>query len=237
MELSIVIPLHNERDNIEPLIAEIHSTLQGLDYEIICVDDGSTDGTLERLKALSAASPRVRVFRHDKKSGQSTAIWNGVHRARSSWIATLDGDGQNDPADIPRLFDSARQRAASNLACVCGRRRNRRDTWVKRMSSKAANGVRSRLLRDNTPDTGCGLKVFSREAFLRLPYFDHMHRFLPALFLRGGFAIESIDVNHRPRNRGVSNYGLHDRLWAGIIDLLGVAWLLRRSKLPLVTEE
>jgi dolichol-phosphate mannosyltransferase len=236
MELSIVIPMHNERENAGPLLEEIHSVLGGIDYEIICIDDGSSDGTLDQLRLLSSASPRLRVLRHTRKSGQSTAIWIGVRFSRSPWIATLDGDGQNDPADIPRLF--ARVRGGSGKpSCVCGWRRNRRDTLIKRISSWVANQVRSRLLHDNTPDTGCGLKVFSREAFLLLPYFDHMHRFLPALFLRGGFAIESIEVNHRPRNRGKSKYGLHNRLWAGIIDLLGVWWLLRRSRLPEVIED
>jgi dolichol-phosphate mannosyltransferase len=237
MELSIVIPMHNERENAGPLLEEIHSALEGIDYEIICIDDGSSDGTLDQLRLLSSASPRLRVLRHTRKSGQSTAIWNGVRHSRSRWIATLDGDGQNDPADIPILFGRVKEGDAGKPCCVCGWRRNRRDTLLKRISSWVANQVRSRLLRDNTPDTGCGLKVFSREAFLLLPYFDHMHRFLPALFLRGGFAIESIEVKHRPRNRGKSKYGLHNRLWAGIIDLMGVWWLLRRTRLPEVIED
>jgi dolichol-phosphate mannosyltransferase len=164
-------------------------------------------------------------------------VWNGVRYSIAPWIATLDGDGQNDPADITRLFARVRGVGSGKPACICGWRRKRRDTLIKRISSTVANQVRSRLLRDNTPDTGCGLKVFSREAFLLLPYFDHMHRFLPSLFLRGGFTIESIEVNHRPRNRGKSKYGLHNRLWAGIIDLLGVYWLLRRTSLPEVVED
>jgi dolichol-phosphate mannosyltransferase len=237
MEISIVIPLHNEQENVEPLIGEIHAALGNIEYEIICIDDGSSDGTLDRLRLLSTASPRLRILRHSRKSGQSTAVWNGVRHSISPWIATLDGDGQNDPADIPRLFARVRGEGSGKPACICGWRRNRQDTMLKRISSRVANHVRSRLLRDNTPDTGCGLKVFSREAFLLLPYFDHMHRFLPALFLRGGFAIESIEVNHRPRNRGKSKYGLHNRLWAGIIDLLGVYWLLRRTTLPEVVED
>ena len=237
MELSVVIPLHNEQENVGPLIEEIHIALSGIDYEIICIDDGSNDGTLDHLRALSAGSQRLRILRHSRKSGQSTAVWNGVRYSRSPWVATLDGDGQNDPADIPRLFRRVRDEAAGKPTCVCGWRRNRRDTLLKRISSKVANHVRVRLLRDNTPDTGCGLKVFSREAFLLLPYFDHMHRFLPALFLRGGYGIESMEVNHRPRSRGKSKYGLHNRLWAGIIDLLGVYWLLHRSRLPEVVED
>jgi dolichol-phosphate mannosyltransferase len=237
MELSVVIPLHNEKESVGPLVEEIHAVLRGIEYEVICVDDGSSDGTLDQLRLLSSASPRLRILRHSRKSGQSTAIWNGVRHSRSPWIATLDGDGQNDPADIPRLFARVRGVGAGKLSCVCGWRRNRRDTLIKRISSRVANQIRSRLLRDNTPDTGCGLKVFNREAFLLLPYFDHMHRFLPALFLRGGFAIESMEVNHRPRYLGKSKYGLHNRLWAGIIDLLGVWWLLRRSRLPEVIED
>ncbi|HEX2767751.1 MAG TPA: glycosyltransferase family 2 protein [Geobacteraceae bacterium] len=236
-ELSVVIPLHNEQESVEPLIEEIHAALGGIDYEIICIDDGSSDGTLDRLRLLSKASPRLRILHHSRKSGQSKAVWNGVRYSLSPWIATLDGDGQNDPADIPRLFARVRQGDAGKPACVCGWRRNRQDTLLKRLSSTVANYVRSRLLRDNTPDTGCGLKVFSREAFLLLPCFDHMHRFLPALFLRGGYRIESLEVNHRPRNRGESKYGLNNRLWAGIIDLLGVYWLLRRSGLSEVVEE
>jgi dolichol-phosphate mannosyltransferase len=237
MELSVVIPLHNEKESIGPLLEEIHAALGGIEYEVVCVDDGSCDGTLDQLRLLSADSPRLRILRHSTKSGQSTAIWNGVRFSRSPWIATLDGDGQNDPADIPRLFERLRRGGSGSPSCVCGWRRNRRDTLIKRISSRVANHVRSRLLRDNTPDTGCGLKVFSREAFLQLPCFDHMHRFLPALFLRGGFAIESIEVNHRPRNRGKSKYGIHNRLWAGIIDLLGVYWLLRRLRRPQVIED
>jgi len=222
---------------VGPLIEEIHIALSGIDYEIICIDDGSSDGTLDRLRALSAGSQRLRILRHSRKSGQSTAVWNGVRYSRSPWVATLDGDGQNDPADIPRLFRRVRDEATGAPTCVCGWRRNRRDTLLKRISSKVANHVRVLLLRDNTPDTGCGLKVFSREAFLLLPYFDHMHRFLPALFIRGGYGIESMEVNHRPRCRGKSKYGLHNRLWAGIIDLLGVYWLLHRSRLPEIVED
>ena len=237
MELSVVIPLYNEQENVAPLLKEIHAALQGVDYEIVCVDDGSSDETLLRLRNLRGSSQRVRIVRHLQKSGQSTAVRTGALHAHGRWIATLDGDGQNDPADIPRLFTRIVDSPASTPICVCGWRRARRDSVLKRLSSRIANSVRGSLLCDLTPDTGCGLKVFSREAFLRLPYFDHMHRFLPALFLREGFMVESVEVNHRPRLRGRSKYGVHNRLWAGIIDLLGVYWLIRRSRLPEVTEE
>jgi dolichol-phosphate mannosyltransferase len=237
MELSIVIPFHNEQENVEPLIEEIHSSMAGIEYEIICIDDGSSDGTLDQLRRIAKGIPQIRIIRHSKKCGQSTAIWNGVRYAVSPWIATLDGDGQNDPADIPRLFARVRGGSPGKSPVICGWRRNRKDSMVKRASSWVANRVRGSMLKDKTPDTGCGLKLFSREAFLLLPYFDHMHRFLPALFLREGYTIESVEVNHRPRNRGESKYGIHNRLWAGIIDLLGVCWLMRRSRLPEVLED
>jgi dolichol-phosphate mannosyltransferase len=237
MELSIVIPFHNEQENVRPLIEEINSSMAGIDYEIICIDDGSSDGTLDQLRQVAGRIPRVRIIRHSKQSGQSTAIWNGVRYAVSPWIATLDGDGQNDPADIPRLFGRVRGSSPGGSPVICGWRRNRKDSLVKRASSWVANRVRGSMLKDKTPDTGCGLKLFSREAFLLLPYFDHMHRFLPALFLRVGYSIESVEVNHRPRNRGASKYGIHNRLWSGIIDLLGVFWLMRRSRLPEILED
>src|SRR6185295_15201238 len=176
--------------------------------------------------------PRLRVLVHAASCGQSTALLTGVRAARGEWIATLDGDGQNDPADIPKLL-AAR---ANGLAMIAGYRKSRRDTWIKRISSRIANGVRSRMLGDATPDTGCGLKLFRRATFLELPYFDHMHRFLPALVQRHGGRTVSVEVNHRPRSRGVSNYGTLDRLWVGIVDLFGVMWLKRRAKKPVVSE-
>ena len=235
MDVSLVIPVFNEEDNIDPLLAEIQAALGAVDYEVIYVDDGSTDATPLRLRAIAQSCDRLRVIRHAHSCGQSTAVCTGVRHARAPWIATLDGDGQNDPADIPKmLLEACRVEATRQkpLVCVCGFRRTRRDTWLKRVSSKISNRVRGALLKDDTPDTGCGLKVFSREAFLALPCFDHMHRFLPALFLRGGGAIISVEVNHRERTRGVSKYGLFNRLWVGIVDLCGVAWLQRRSKVP-----
>jgi dolichol-phosphate mannosyltransferase len=233
--LSVVVPVRNEEDNIAPLIAEIRAALDGVvDYEIIYVNDGSTDATPQRLAEIKQTCPQLRVIRHEKSCGQSTAVRSGVKAAKGDWIATLDGDGQNDPADIPKLINALE----SGVELVGGNRRHaRRDTWIKRISSIIANGVRSRMLNDSTPDTGCGLKLFSREVFLDLPYFDHMHRFLPALVIRRGGRVVSVPANHRPRERGVSNYGTLDRLMVGIVDLFGVMWLQRRAKRPEAREE
>jgi dolichol-phosphate mannosyltransferase len=238
MDLSIVIPVRNESGNIIPLIAEIRAALDGqVDYEVVYVDDGSIDETLARLSQARREFSSLRVLRHRESCGQSTALHTGVSAARAEWIATLDGDGQNDPADIPRLLKVLRDpQRPDNLELVAGWRRRRQDTWLKRLSSRVANGVRGRLLGDRTPDTGCGLKLFRREVFLALPYFDHMHRFLPALIQRHGGATVSVEVNHRPRERGRSNYGLHNRLWVGIVDLVGVMWLQRRARRPEITE-
>ncbi len=224
--LSVVVPVRNEAANIAPLVAEIRQALAGVAHEIVYVDDGSTDGTAA---ALAAEAPLV-VRRHRTGCGQSAAILTGVRAARGTWIATLDGDGQNDPADIPALL--ARAQAAPGPTLIAGHRTARRDTRIKRLSSRAANAIRARLLGDATPDTGCGLKVFRRADFLELPAFDHMHRFLPALFLRAGGAVVSVPVGHRPRVRGVSKYGTLDRAWVGVFDLVGVAWLQRRWTRP-----
>jgi len=233
--LSVVVPVRNEEGNIEPLVAEIAAALTGVvEHEIIYVDDGSTDTTARVLREAKARYPQLRVLHHARSCGQSTAVRSGVKAARGDWIATLDGDGQNDPADIPKLIAALEDA----VVLVGGNRRHaRRDTWIKRISSVIANGVRSRMLNDSTPDTGCGLKLIRRDVFLDLPYFDHMHRFLPALVLRSGGQIRSIPVNHRPRERGTSNYGTIDRLLVGIVDLFGVAWLLRRAKQPQVRED
>jgi dolichol-phosphate mannosyltransferase len=233
--LSVVVPVRNEQDNIEPLVREIQAALSGkLDYEIIYVDDGSSDATLQRLKEMRNECPHLHVVRHQFSCGQSTAVRTGVKAATGDWIATLDGDGQNDPADIPKLLAALQE----GVDLIGGNRRHaRRDSWIKRISSVIANGVRSRMLRDSTPDTGCGLKLFRRDVFLDLPYFDHMHRFLPALVQRRGGRVVSVPVNHRPRERGKSNYGTLDRLMVGIVDLLGVMWLLRRAKRPIVSGE
>jgi len=238
VQLSVVVPVRNEQDNVLPLLAEIHAALGDAAFEVIYVDDGSTDATAARLAEAMLQYPRLRVIAHRESCGQSTAVTTGVRHARGQWIATLDGDGQNDPADIPKLMEAVRAaRDGANLMLVAGYRKARRDTWLKRLSSRIANGVRSRLLGDATPDTGCGLKLFRRATFLELPYFDHMHRFLPALVQRAGGATVSVEVNHRPRERGVSNYGLLDRLWVGIVDLFGVMWLQRRAKRPVVIEK
>ncbi len=234
MQLSVVVPVKNEEENVAPLVAEICAALAGKQFEIIYVDDGSTDRTWPVLQELMASVPQLRVVRHRASCGQSTAVLSGVRAAQAPLVATLDGDGQNDPADIPRLLQVWQQEAArdGSIGCVAGWRTKRQDTALRRFSSRIANGVRSSLLQDNTPDTGCGLKLFSREAFLRLPYFDHMHRFLPALFMRETLRVVSEPVNHRSRERGVSKYGLHNRLWVGLVDIAGVSWLLRRAKNP-----
>ena len=239
MKISVVVPVHNEADNIVPLIEEIVNAMGQADaYEIIYVDDGSNDRTEAVLKHALRDFTALRVIRHQQSCGQSTAIYTGVKAANYPWIATLDGDGQNDPADIPRLYKVLikENETKGNLWMVAGWRNKRYDSSWRLFSSKVANGVRSRLLGDNTPDTGCGLKVFSRNNFLGLPYFDHMHRFLPALILRAGGQVISEPVNHRSRTSGHSKYGTLDRLWAGIIDLSGVIWLQKRAKLPVIKE-
>ncbi len=238
MDLSVVIPARNEAPNVAPLVVEIQRALDGrVDYEIVYVDDGSSDATAAEIKRLAREFPQVRLLRHQASSGQSMAILTGVTAARARWIATLDADGQNDPADIPRLWDIARSAPTSPPLMVAGQRLKRCDTWSKRAASRAANAIRRALLGDGTPDTGCGLKLFQRDFFLELPRFDHMHRFLPALAMRQGGTVVSVPVNHRPRERGQSNYGVFDRLWVGISDLLGVMWLMRRAKNPVVLEE
>jgi dolichol-phosphate mannosyltransferase len=231
LDVSVVIPVCNEQDNVLPLAREIHAALEGrCRYETIFVDDGSTDGTAQAVRsARAAAMPEIRLIRHSVRSGQSAAVATGVREARARWIATLDGDGQNDPADIPRLLDAAGGAATPGLRLVMGNRTTRRDTWLRRLSSRVANGVRGGLLKDGTPDTGCGIKVFDRDVFLDMPRFDHMHRFMPALFQREGYSVVSVPVNHRQRTRGTSKYGLHNRLWVGIVDLFGVMWLIRRA--------
>jgi glycosyltransferase involved in cell wall biosynthesis len=230
MDLSVVIPVMNEAANIAPLVAEIAGALDGLiTYEIIYVDDGSTDATAAEIIRLGA---RLRLLRHAQSCGQSAAIRTGVRAARAAWVATLDGDGQNDPADLPRLWALARAAPASPPLLIAGYRGNRQDRWSKRAASQIANRIRARLLGDNTPDTGCGLKLFPRALLLDLPDFDHMHRFLPALVLRAGGTVRSVPVNHRPRAAGVSKYGVFDRLGVGIVDLLGMLWLQRRVARP-----
>jgi dolichol-phosphate mannosyltransferase len=243
MDLSIVIPVKDEAGNIAPLVTEIVAALDmaGIAYEIVYVDDGSTDATAAELARLQVANPRLRIVRHATSCGQSAAIRSGVKAARARWIATLDGDGQNDPADIPALWQIAKgyECGAAPMSpplLIAGRRARRRDSWIKRRSSIVANAVRRAMLRDDTPDSGCGLKLFPRSLYLDLPFFDHQHRFLPALVLREGGMVRSLPVNHRPRERGTSKYGTLDRLWVGIGDLLGVMWLCRRQKKPELIE-
>ena len=235
-QLSVVVPVFNERDNIPPLVEEIVAALRGrADFEIVYVNDCSKDDSLDVLQALKTHVPELRVLSHVSQSGQSTAVRSGVRAARGAWVATRDGDGQNDPADIPRLLD-ARKNAPPEVKLFAGWRVNRQDTGSKRWASKIANAIRSRLLRDSTPDTGCGIKLFEREAFLDLPYFDHMHRYLPALMQRAGWKTVSVPVNHRARGAGVSKYNNLNRALVGIADLRGVAWLIRRSKRTAVKE-
>jgi dolichol-phosphate mannosyltransferase len=239
MDLSIVIPVRNEAGNIAPLVGEIVASLDpaGVDYEIIYVDDGSTDATALEIAHLGATNQRLRLASHAESCGQSAAVRTGVRAARAPWIATLDGDGQNDPADIPPLWHIAKAAPASPPLLIAGHRAQRRDTRSKRHASKIANAIRRALLHDDTPDTGCGLKLFPRALFLDLPYFDHMHRFLPALVLREGGVVRSRPVNHRPREHGTSKYGVFDRLWVGIADLFGVMWLCRRNSIPVTIDD
>ena len=229
-QLSVVVPVHNEEDNVAPLVGEIVAALRGLiDFEIVYVDDTSRDATLQRLRELQATTPELRVIHHLSNAGQSTAVRNGVKASRAPWIATLDGDGQNDPADIPKLLEK-RDAGDRQTKLYAGWRVNRQDSGSKRWASKWANAIRARMLRDDTPDTGCGIKLFERAAFLDLPYFDHMHRYLPALMQRAGWKTVSVPVNHRYRTSGVSKYNNLHRALVGIRDLRGVAWLIARSR-------
>jgi dolichol-phosphate mannosyltransferase len=231
--LSVVIPVCNEEDNVLPLAREIAAALRPrTPVEILFVDDGSTDGTAAAVRSAREEIPEVRLLRQSRRSGQSAAVHSGVTRARGAWVATLDGDGQNDPADFPAMLDALDKARASDpdIRLVMGNRVTRRDTWLRRLSSRVANGVRGWMLDDGTPDTGCGIKLMHRATFLELPFFDHMHRFLPALYQRQGAKVISVPVNHRPRTQGTSKYGLHNRLWVGIVDMFGVMWLRSRFK-------
>ncbi|MGE0596433.1 MAG: glycosyltransferase family 2 protein [Hyphomonadaceae bacterium] len=238
IEFSVVVPVKDEAGNAATLAREIAAALDGRAYEMIFVDDSSRDETRAELAALKAELPSLRLIGHRKNSGQSRAVRTGVLAARGPVIGTLDGDGQNDPADLPRLLARLnRADAAGNLGMVGGRRAKRQDNWGKRFASRFANAVRKSLLKDGADDSGSGVKVFKREAFLRLPYFDHMHRYMPALMLREGYAVEFLDVNHRPRGAGRSKYTNLGRLAANMSDLLGVMWLRSRARLPEGTDE
>ena len=236
--ISVVIPFYNEQDNIEPLLKEVSNALTGVEHEIVAVDDGSVDNTLAVMQSLKAQLPTLRIVRHRRNFGQSAAIASGVKAAKFDMIATLDGDGQNDPADIPALLKAVQEHARPGKTVVAvGKRSKRRDNWLRRISSRIANNTRMKLLNDDCPDTGCGLKLFPRATFLSLPHFNHMHRFLPALFKRHGAVVVNVPVNHRPRTRGKSKYGVGNRLWVGIVDIFGVRWLQSRPCSPDVDPE
>lgn len=236
MQLSVVIPVHNEAGNIASLVQEVHDALADIcRYEVVVVDDGSTDETPFVLSNLKKRFETLRVVRHQSSCGQSTALMSGIDAAIAPVVATLDGDGQNDPADLPAMWMQLKGAACSQrLWMVAGFRKTRRDSWWRLFCSRVANAVRSRILGDQTPDTGCGIKVFYRDAFLRMPQFNHMHRFLPALIIRSGGTVLSYPVSHRPRIHGRSHYGTLPRLMCGLVDLAGVAWLIRRNNIPVI---
>ncbi len=227
MDLSVVIPIYNEGENLEALVGQVYAALDPeIRFQLVLVDDGSTDGSQQALQHLQGEFA-ITVVTHPVNAGQSAALCSGIAAATSELIATLDGDLQNDPADIPKLLAVARQ--SSSPVLVAGNRTERQDSFVRKASSRIANGIRRWALGDGCPDTGCSLKIFRRGDFLLLPQFDHMHRFLPALFAAQGVGIVNVPVNHRPRQAGVSKYGVGNRLWVGITDMLGVRWLKRRS--------
>jgi dolichol-phosphate mannosyltransferase len=237
MAVSIVVPVRNEAENVAPLVAEIVAALEGRwVHEIIYVNDGSTDATGERLQALMPQHPNLRQIKHARSTGQSAAIRSGVRAARGAIVATLDGDGQNNPVFLPDLIEAV-ESGQGRVGLAAGQRVGRKDTGFKKMQSRIANAVRGAILRDGTRDTGCGLKAFPRDVYLTMPYFDGLHRFMPALVRREGLDIAYVDVVDRPRRSGVSNYGFFDRLWIGIMDIAGVWWLIRRKKpTPIATE-
>lgn len=233
LELSIVVPVHNEAGNVGALIDEIATALDGRAYEMVFVDDASSDDTRVELAKLKKDYPQLRVLGHRDNAGQSRAIRSGVLAARGRMVGTLDGDGQNDPADLPDLYRQlTRADAPETLKMVMGRRANRKDTAWKRFGSRFANSIRRRLLRDDCDDSGCGIKVMARDAYLALPYFDHMHRYMPALMRAEGFDVEFRNVNHRQRGAGRSNYTNFGRLVNALSDLRGVTWLIRRRRHP-----
>lgn len=238
-EISVVVPVCDEEENVAPLIAEIATAFPDrAACEMIFVDDGSRDGTPAALSACMADHPNLRVLTHGTRSGQSRAIRTGVLAARGRLIGVLDGDGQNDPADLPRLVEVFRtaESEAEPIGMVMGERQKRQDTGFRRFISRVANACNRSLLNHTARDVGCGLKIVSAEAFRRIPYFDHMHRFMPALIGREGFTVRYERVNHRSRPRGESKYGTLERAMAGIVDILAVYWLVKRSKRPQVTE-
>ncbi|MBP0582900.1 glycosyltransferase family 2 protein [Labrys sp. LIt4] len=234
-EISVIVPVRNEAGNVEPLIREIAAALAGRSFEIVYVDDGSSDATPAELVRLKGELPFLRSLRHDQSCGQSCAVRTGIRHARGRLMVTIDGDGQNNPAYIPALVD-ALIAGGAKTGMIAGQRLGRKDTGFKRWQSRTANKVRAYVLKDGTRDTGCGLKAIRREVYLALPYFDALHRFMPALVKREGFEVGHVDVVDRPRLTGVSNYGFFDRLWVGILDLVGVWWLIRRRRrVPVVS--
>ena len=226
IRLSVVVPAYNEEENVVPLANEIIAALDGLPggFELILVDDASTDTTARLIRQIG--DPRVRGVFHRVNSGQSAAVASGFQAARGEWVATLDGDGQNDPADLPAMLDQA---VREGVDCVTGVRRKRRDTFIRRFSSKAANGFRNRITGDRVSDSGCGIRVVRREALREIPVFNGLHRFLPTLLRAQGFTVVETPVNHRERLRGTSKYGVHNRLWRGIRDCFGIRWYLARA--------
>ncbi|MEM1243431.1 MAG: glycosyltransferase family 2 protein [Pseudomonadota bacterium] len=240
-KISVVIPMYNEYENAQPFIAEVVQSLHNFaEKQIVVVNDGSNDATGSVLNTLTQQYKELTVLHHSSNFGQSSAIVTGVRHAAYPLIATLDGDGQNDPADIKKLvaaYAEAYKETSNHAILIAGMRLKRKDSRLKLMSSKIANAVRKRFLKDETRDTGCGLKLFSKDDFLKLPHFNHLHRFLPALYRRAGGQVTQVEVHHRPRTRGQSKYGVMNRLFVGIYDLFGVAWLMRRSLNPTLTTE
>lgn len=238
--VSVVIPAKNEVENLRPLVGELRQALDGVfDYELIYVDDGSTDGSWETLASLRAEGfDRLRALRHAQSTGQSFAVLTGARAARGTWLVVLDADGQNDPADIPGMLRSILEAHEKDprVVGVIGHRVNRRDDWVKRLSSRIANGFRNAMLKDGVPDVGCGLKAVRLDWYLKLPCFNHMHRYIPTLLQAYGGVMHVHPVNHRPRVAGVSKYGVWNRLWVGLVDVLGVWWLKRRAKVAAIRE-
>ena len=229
-QISVIVPMYNEVGNVETLLLEIKAALESwAEFEIIAVDDFSSDGTLDKLRSLKQSLTPLRVIQHQRNLGQTNAVVTGVFAARFDCIATLDGDGQNNPADIIHLFEAS-QTAKQPLPqlLIAGNRQKRNDSIIRLLSSRIANAARSFMLKDSCPDSGCGLKLFSRHTFLKIPHFKHAHRFLPALFIREGASIINVPVSHRPRTCGYSKYGVMNRLWVGITDIIGVSWLIRR---------
>lgn len=238
ISISVIIPMYNEAENVQPFILEVHGAVSKIceNFEIIVIDDGSTDSTQAKLQELKHLS-QLRIVRHRKNFGQSAGIISGVRAAKLEWVVTLDGDGQNDPADIEKLIAAMQAEVANKKPMlIIGNRTTRKDHWLRKLSSRIANGVRAKLLKDDCTDTGCGLKLFRREDFLMLPHFNHLHRFLPALYRRMGGEVLNIPVNHRPRLRGQSKYGVMNRLWVGIVDIFGVIWLIRRPCSPVIDQ-